>query len=195
MNDNITNPKYIALKTKGKELFWKHGIKRISIEEICREANVSKMTFYKFFPNKVELVTSILDDLMETSMSAFDKMVKSDMPFPNILENIFMMKLEAVKDFSPEFIKDIYNSPKLGLDKYLNTLAEKSQGQVKDFFLESKKKGYLRKEVNIDFVMAYSAKLSEFISDEKLMAQFETPKDFVMEVMNMLFYGIVVQDK
>lgn len=191
MSEHITNPKYIALKTKGKELFWKHGIKRISIEEICREANVSKMTFYKFFSNKVELATSILDDLMQKSMAEFDMLVNSNMPFPIILENIFMMKLEAVKDFSPEFIKDIYNIPKLGLDKYLNTLADKSQQQVREFYKISQEKGFIRKEVNIDFVMSYSFKLQEFMKDEKLMAQFATPKDFIMEMMNTLFYGIV----
>ncbi len=195
MSEYKTNPKYIALKTKGKELFWKHGIKRISIEEICREANVSKMTFYKFFPNKVELAMSILDDLIEGSVKEFDRMVKSDLPFPNILENIFMMKLNAVKGFSPELINDIYGNPKLGLDKYLNTHIEKSQKQVKQFYVDSQKKGYIRKEVNIDFVMSSSYKLKEFLSDEKLMAQFDSPKDFIMEAMNMLFYGIVARDK
>ncbi|RLD43171.1 MAG: hypothetical protein DRI86_10450 [Bacteroidetes bacterium] len=195
MIDNNTNPKYIAIKTKGKELFWKHGVKRISIEEICREANVSKMTFYKYFPNKVELVISILDDLIASSMLQFDKLVNSDMSFSEILENIFIMKLEAIRDFSPEFLNDIYVNPQFGLDKHLNSLAEKSQKKVKDFYEDSQKKGFIRKEVNIDFVMAYSYKMQDFIKDEKLMAQFATPKDFIMEAMNMLFYGIVAKDK
>ena len=36
----------------GKDLFYKYGIKRVSVEEICAKANVSKMTFYKFYNNK-----------------------------------------------------------------------------------------------------------------------------------------------
>ena len=55
MDNLTTNPKYLDIFKTAKDLFWKYGIKRVSIEEICKEAKVSKMTFYKFFPNKIEL--------------------------------------------------------------------------------------------------------------------------------------------
>jgi len=41
------NQKYNQIIDTSKKLFWKYGIKRVTIEEICREAGVSKMTFYK----------------------------------------------------------------------------------------------------------------------------------------------------
>ena len=50
--DQPKNIKYNQILTKGKELFWKYGIKRVAIEEICKQAHVSKMTFYKYFKNK-----------------------------------------------------------------------------------------------------------------------------------------------
>ncbi|RKY44359.1 MAG: TetR/AcrR family transcriptional regulator, partial [Candidatus Neomarinimicrobiota bacterium] len=31
----------------GKKLFYRYGIKKVSVEEICKEAGVSKATFYK----------------------------------------------------------------------------------------------------------------------------------------------------
>ena len=45
----------------GKKLFFKYGLKKVTIEEICAEANVSKMTFYKYFPNKTALVKKVFD--------------------------------------------------------------------------------------------------------------------------------------
>ena len=54
MANNISSKKYQDIKKKGKELFWKYGTKRVTVEEICREAGVSKMTYYKFFKNKNE---------------------------------------------------------------------------------------------------------------------------------------------
>jgi len=47
-----SNPKREQILTTGKELFWKFGFKRVTIEEICKEAGVSKMTYYKFFTTK-----------------------------------------------------------------------------------------------------------------------------------------------
>jgi len=35
-----------------KELFFKHGFKRISIEDICNKADVSRRTFYVYYENK-----------------------------------------------------------------------------------------------------------------------------------------------
>jgi AcrR family transcriptional regulator len=48
-----TNQKYLKILAAGRDLFWKHGFKRVTIEEVCREAGASKMTFYKFFENKI----------------------------------------------------------------------------------------------------------------------------------------------
>ncbi|MBE9509365.1 MAG: TetR family transcriptional regulator, partial [Bacteroidetes bacterium] len=37
---DIDNQKFQQIITTAKELFWKFGIKRVTIEEICQEANV-----------------------------------------------------------------------------------------------------------------------------------------------------------
>ena len=37
-----------------KELFFKHGFKRISIEDICNKADVSRRTFYVYYENKAD---------------------------------------------------------------------------------------------------------------------------------------------
>ena len=64
------NPKQNQIISTAQSLFWKYGMRRVSIEEICRDARVSKMTFYKFFKNKVDLVKFILDKIMDESMKA-----------------------------------------------------------------------------------------------------------------------------
>ena len=44
-----------AILDAAKSLFWKHGIRRVTIEEICEVAGVSKMTYYKYFSNKTAI--------------------------------------------------------------------------------------------------------------------------------------------
>ena len=48
----------------GKELFFQYGVKRIRVEEICRKAKVSKMTFYKYFENKFALAEHIVQEIL-----------------------------------------------------------------------------------------------------------------------------------
>ena len=69
------HPKYQNVIETGKKLFWKYGIKRVSIEEICKEANVSKMTYYKFFQNKNELVKTIYKNVMEDGMNQLETII------------------------------------------------------------------------------------------------------------------------
>ena len=53
-----SSPKKEQILKTGKELFWKYGFKLVTIEEICKEAGVSKMTYYKYFTNKITITFS-----------------------------------------------------------------------------------------------------------------------------------------
>jgi AcrR family transcriptional regulator len=46
-----------------RSLFWKHGIRRITIEEICEKAGVSKMTCYKYFSNKTAIARYLIEEM------------------------------------------------------------------------------------------------------------------------------------
>ena len=63
---SIVSKKYKDIMSTGKDLFWKYGMKRVTVEEICKEANVSKMTFYKYFGNKYELALAIIKSMVDS---------------------------------------------------------------------------------------------------------------------------------
>ena len=49
MNDNgkpAKNKKKQSIIKASRDLFMRYGIKRVTVEEICETAGVSKMTFY-----------------------------------------------------------------------------------------------------------------------------------------------------
>ena len=195
MMDSQNNKKYKSVITTAKELFWKYGIKRVTIEEICSEAKVSKMTFYKFFPNKIELAKTILGDLMDLSMNKFNEVASSNMAFSKKLEAVFLIKIEAANDLSQELINDIYSNTDFGLREHLEEMADSFRSNIVNFYKDAQADGFIRKEVNIDFIMAYSAQMPTLMKDEKLLAQYNKPMDFILEVMNMMFYGIVTSNE
>ena len=191
MNIVKDNPKYQSIFNTSKELFWKYGIKRVTIEEICKKAEVSKMTFYKFFPNKIELAKTILDELFNTSMVKFNEIVTNDIPFSEKLKELFLMKIEGMNNFSMEFINDIYTNPETGLKGYMEELQQKSMGIIINFYKDAQSKGFIRKEIKIDFILAYSRQIMKMMEDQHLVTQYDKPQDLVIESMNLLFYGIV----
>jgi AcrR family transcriptional regulator len=186
--------KYKDIYKTGKHLFWKYGMKRVSIEEICRESGVSKMTFYKYFPNKVELAKTILTDLMEASILMVDQLIESDIPFSEKLEKLFLMKLEGSRDLSMEFIKDIYKNPESGLVHHMEELKQKSLAVIVKFYQTAQKQGSIRKDLKIEFILALTNQIAVMIQDEKLVSLYDQPQDFIMESMNVIFYGIVTDN-
>lgn len=191
MENLIRNKKYQDLLTTGKDLFWRYGLKRVTIEEICREAKVSKMTFYKFFPNKNELAKRIMDEVYEDAFRRFETLINRDIPFQEKLEQMFLMKLEGMKNMSMEFIKDIYMDPKSGLVDYMEEYRQKSMSSIINFYTTAQEKGSIRKDIKIEFIMAFSNQILKMMEDEKLMSIYKQPQDFIMEAMNFLFYGIM----
>src|SRR4051794_889117 len=74
--------KEAQLLATAEDLFKRYGIKRVSVTEICAAAGVSKVTFYKFFPDKVALAKRVLDDLGDRNLARIDEIEARDVPFP-----------------------------------------------------------------------------------------------------------------
>ncbi len=53
--------KNIALIEKARELYYKYGIKSITMDDVARELGISKKTLYQFVENKTELVEKVVD--------------------------------------------------------------------------------------------------------------------------------------
>jgi AcrR family transcriptional regulator len=190
MGEVINSSKYQDICKKGKELFWKYGVKRVTIEEICREAGVSKMTFYKFFPNKIELAKTIFEGVYEKSLKRFKDTISSDLPFQDKVKEMIAMKMEGSKDISVEFLNDIYKNPELGLLAYAEKRQQESLGLFATFLTDAQKQGFIRKQIKIDFVFYWIQQMSHIMEDEQLVSKYDHPQDLIMELMNFMFYGL-----
>jgi AcrR family transcriptional regulator len=89
------SPKFIQLVETAHVLFWRYGIKRVSVEEICRTAVVSKMTFYKHFKNKVDLALYVLRMVMQTGLRIYRDIMDRDVPFAEKAADFVQMKMDA----------------------------------------------------------------------------------------------------
>lgn len=190
MSDHSQNIKYQHILSAGKALFWKHGVKRVSVEEICSQSNVSKMTFYKFFKNKRELALAILEDTTGTALLNYKELLAKECSFTDKVNAMLQMKLEGTKDISQEFIMDIYQNPALNLLPYIEELGKKSLAITIEFLLDSQKKGFIRKEIKIDFILYYFNQMLQMTTDTALLSKYDKPQDLIMEATEFFFYGI-----
>lgn len=194
MEDFSTNKKYNDILISAKSLFWKYGFKKVSIEEICREAKTSKVTFYKFFSNKLEIAKAVFDFVVAESIETFKKVTSESESAADLLRGMMKMKKEGVHELSKEFVKDFYVNPELGLKDYI---AQRTNEVLMVMFADLKllqEKGFIRRDLKIEFFIYYVQKYSELIDDPYLNSLYSSPEDLIMELTNFSAYGISPHD-
>lgn len=188
--NSTSNPKKTQILSTGKELFWKFGFKRVTIEEISKAAGVSKMTFYKYFPNKQDLAKTILSDIFEENIQKIKGIAEGHESTDKTLRKIMQLKAESSKNISDEFIKDLYANPDLGLQPFMAEMTRKMFDEIITLYEKGKEDGWIRKDLNIPFFLAFTRKIIPLTSDDEMVQFFSSSQEMIMEITNLFIYGV-----
>ncbi len=187
----MMNKKQKQIFDIGKSLFWKHGTSRVSVEEICREAGVSKKTYYKYFSNKNDLIRFILQHVTDEAIEKYRSIMDSDMAFEEKIREQIKQKLEGTKDISKEFLDDIYKKGDPEILSFIGETSQKTMKMVMDDYVEAQKKGDIRQDVSPKFLLYFMNHMIEMMNDEKLVAMYESVNELIEEIINFFFYGVL----
>jgi len=178
------------------ELFMKYGFKKITIEEICSKAKVSRKTYYTYFENKNALILNILEKMTSEMLRSYNDLINNEsLSFSEKIKELLRMKFEANKDFSMEFISDFFHPDAGELLIFFRNLVNESLRLTKDFFVEAQKKGEMNPALNIDFVMWNMQKQMEICSTTEALAMFENTESMTRQLSELLIYGIVQPER
>lgn len=191
MGEINTNKSHQAILTTSKTLFWKYGVKRVSVEEICKEAKVSKMTFYRHFKNKNELALQIMLNIFDKGLLDYRQVMAQDIPFVQKIEEIISLKFKNTEDVSEEFIKDIYVNGDEATQKMIVEYSETMLLEFKQDLANAQDKGWIRKDIKIDFIMKMRDQITQLLNDDSFLAMYKTPQEAIMEVTRFFFYGMM----
>ena len=185
-----SNNKHDAILITARKLFWKFGFKKVSIEEICREAEVSKMTFYKFFPNKLEVARKVFDNEAEKGMMEFKSIMREKTTAAQKLVKILQIKHQGTNEISRDFLADFYNNPELGLKAHIEKVTLNMWNVIISDFKVAQENGIFRKDFKPELLWYFSQKMIDMINDPQLSKMFSNPHDMIMELASFFVYGI-----
>lgn len=190
MGGFTNNKKFSAILETSRVLFWKYGYRRVSIEEICREAKVSKMTFYRFFQNKLELARAVFDRVADEGLQKFREILKEESSPSEKMKKIIQLKLEGTNNISNEFLNDFYNNPELGLTNYIEERTKALWSETIELFRRGQVDGWVRKDMKVEFMFLFMQKAASVLTDKETLKLYNSPQDLIMELANMFVYGI-----
>jgi AcrR family transcriptional regulator len=190
---NIMGPKYQSIIDASRKLFMRYGIKRVSVEEICRTADVSKMTFYKHFKNKNDLVLRLLKEDFASGTSRYRSIMDQDISFENKAKQLIQMKLDQTEDMSQEMMIDIIHSPIPEVAEFFQETKQRNFKMLLEDFAGAQEKGDIRKDVKLEFMLYILNLMIEMAEDERLVGLYSSPKELTSELINFFFYGILAR--
>ncbi|NLJ43710.1 MAG: TetR/AcrR family transcriptional regulator [Bacteroidales bacterium] len=189
MRDKTANTRQIILGT-ARSLFWKHGFRRVSVEEICESCEISKMTFYRYFPNKIELAKTVFLTVIEESYSKFREITDSSASPEEKINSILLLKFEGTTDISEEFLNDFYSENDSGLHDFVKSATSDIWKKIVGDLKSAQRKGIFREDINFEFFFYLSQKIAGILNDPEIIRLFESPRDMIMETARLLMYGI-----
>ena len=182
------NIKYQQLIKSAKRLFNTYGLKKISIEEICRDAEVSKMTFYKFFKNKYSIAEYIYNDLVEKAWETYREIMSQNISFSGKVSLIIKMKADKRKEMGNPFIQDIISSGEFsGL---LQNQMDKGMKEQLEFFNFGKKSGEIKKSMKPEFYFYILEHILAMLDDKSLEEIFPDISERIEHLQDFIFYGL-----
>ena len=194
MDTRESNKQDILVQT-AHELFMRHGIRRITVEEICSEANISKMTFYKYFKNKIDLTKYLIEKVSKEQMNDYRRIMAKEITFEEKVRHMIQLKNEQTYMISQEFFDDLCKNPIPELVELLAEIRSESLKEILNYFEIARENGDIREDIKPEFILYILKQLSEMNKDENLIQLYRNPNEVIMELTNFFFYGIINMER
>jgi AcrR family transcriptional regulator len=134
------------------ELFFRFGIKSVTMDDIARHMAMSKKTIYKFFRDKDEVVHTLMENELKRDIEEFSEIARNA---SNVVEEVFnhMKKMhQMLNNINPNIFYDLQKyHPKTWaiFHEFRTTFAFR---QVFDALEKGKKEGLVRQDVNSEMM-------------------------------------------
>jgi len=166
------------------DLFSRFGAKRVTVEEICKTAGVSKVTFYKYFKNKLDLIRHIRDELIEIGFNKFDEISAMDISYPEKIELMTRWRIEFFSQMKNEFIHELFS---------LDEVVEEAKQRYLRNISMAQEKGEIQPDLSPELIWLVSEKLNEIIRDKSWRTVFTDYSEFQEQMRKLFFFGLLVR--
>ncbi|MBR6065023.1 MAG: TetR/AcrR family transcriptional regulator [Paludibacteraceae bacterium] len=158
------------IKTAG-EMFFRLGIRSVSVDDICRELGMSKKTFYVYFESKDALIEQMLQANIDY-MSGKMKNLLELRDFRQLVK-VFLKRQEAEKNDVrrvPQLVYDLKKYyPRLFADFQIKCF-ETQKNYIMQYLEQGVAQGLVRANLNIELTAVLFAKIhSDAINDFEII--------------------------
>lgn len=172
-------------------LFRQKGIKNTSMDEIALNAEVSKLSIYKYFGNKENLITIILSDSLDDICSQLSIISKKKAPFEQKI-TLYLGLRKKIMEKGLNVImaeaRNTYSSISAALDeKYKKTVAF-----FYELVKEGRQSGHIKKDVPDEMLKLFMDILINYYRENPdFLKRLNSDREFYLDFLKLYWSPII----
>jgi Transcriptional regulator len=180
-----TEQKKESILETAQSMFFKFGYQQVSMIDIAKKANVSKVTIFNYYGSKEILAREMMKRYINNYLCNWNEILNKELSFIEKMELIFSIdnpksQLLTVATMSQEawkdpFIRQLYEEESTCLYSFLVML-----------FQEGKDKGEFDNTVPNDTILDYLQAMSSLITSEK----YNSNSEYIVGMYKLFCYGL-----
>lgn len=177
--------------SSAQELFFKRGIRAVTIDDIARHIKISKRTIYKYFENKDEIVFTLVKNHLHLHQKEIEKIMANN-------HNIIEATLAIVKH-SSDMMNQITPVVFSDLKTFYPKVWKYFENFKKDFIIQTitkglkkgQKQGLIRKDINVKLIAYLRLLQINLIFEADMLQEFNiTLAELQNQLTKHFLYGI-----
>lgn len=188
---NNMNQEQLEIINRVKELYFRYGIKSVTMDDVARELSISKKTLYQHFEDKEKLVEEVVNALLTEKTELVDNLINdcADAISEMVMIHQFMDKMSREHSYAME--NDLRKYYPNSFSKIMSTKRSHMYKVAIENIQRGQKEGYYRPEVNGEIIaktvlLRFESSIDSCIfTSEELLSQ-----DFFNEILNYHVRGI-----
>ena len=184
--------KDIFLKQVATELFYQQGWRLTSVAEICRAAGVSRVTFYKYFPTKQDLVKCIFEEQKNNMRWEFDRLLATEADLTTVIQQILTMQQESMATlYSAAVLHDLNHDQDETLQAFFRQMAQEKYHYMHYFFSTLQKRKIIRDDFPVMLIDLFIQKIDEILNSTSLQSYYKgREQKLFKDVLQLFMCGI-----
>ena len=184
------------IKTAG-EMFFRLGIRSVSVDDICRELGMSKKTFYVYFESKDALIEQMLQANLDYIAAKMEELVALK-DFRQLVK-VFIKRQEAEKNDVrrvPQLVYDLKKYYPRQFADFQIKCFETQKNYIMQYLEQGVAQGLVRANLNIELTAVLFAKIhSDAIRDfEVIEAHNHNMHQLAHTAMDVFVRGVLSEE-
>lgn len=192
--ERVKEKKKASIKEAARQLFMKHGLKDVKIEDIAQAAQVSQVTIYNHFGSKEALFRNVAMEMFERQFVEIERIVLGDKDFKEKVHYLVSQIFVSVEFFpSTEFLDSIHED-----EEFLGEMKKFHDHKITPLFIkmvhDAEAKGEISTTLSEDTIRFCFAIFRTNAEEFRRFLKGKDAHSHLMELMHLFFYGIVKRE-